>query len=211
MPKNRGDKNGKNVVRVESGRLLFQYTLDASTGDLVQYFAPQNFGNRLSVVADQYGLYRFTKLDMLFFPTTASNGTDYVAGTMLGTTDTTTSTGISLTNASELPWSIFVPGILTVPQRIVMSRADLMKGPVPWYKAIFSNNVPDWDEVQVTLIASGTASAPVRVMVDYVCEFCDPIASVFTPSPKVSTPVACGRGEQNTTSNRGLVPRGARH
>jgi len=173
--------NGGNPVVTDIGQVLAEFTIDATSGNAVVPLTPDTLASRTMQLCEAYNMYRFVGLELEFFP----NAGSFTAAVVIDDIDSTTSTSLSQSSASQLPFSLYVPNSLTVPQRIVIPRKDLIgKSAANWFKSNSSSSADSWDEIQVVVVLSGgPPTTGVNFIIRWLLEFTDPAPPALLPNP----------------------------
>ncbi len=192
MPKNRSKENG--IVTV-SGHALYAFTV--TPGNAVDSVAlNESIAANLGVMADMYGLYRFTRLQ-IEFPAGVEGGANTAATRRYGlgfTPEVLLTTPTTLGQVSQMPYFVYhssgaaSTGTNTLfssdRPKINVSRAGLNKTSVKWFRTLGKGTEADW-ESQGTIVfaldaAAATANVSYWALIRYTCEFTDVLPTAVT-------------------------------
>jgi len=174
---------GANPIVTDMSQVLAEFTTDATSGNAVVPLTPDTLSARTVQMSESYNLYRFTGLELEFYPIAGQTGT-YEAAVIIDDIDSTTATSFTQVATSQLPFAVHVPNSITVPQRIIIPRRDLIgKSAANWFKSNSSSSADSWDEIQVVVVLSGSVSIPVQFTIRWILEFTDPAPPTLLPNP----------------------------
>lgn len=133
--------------------------------------------DRLASIADNWGLYRVTRLRFRLHPTGSLNTLSYVPG-VTDTPPANLASNIEIEHCAILgsneqmrtPW-------------VVVDRVTLA-GQLKWYKTV-AGTTDALEEIQGNLFVANTASVNYFYEIDGICEFSSPLDNANTPDPLV--------------------------
>lgn len=128
-----------------------------------------NCSSRLANIAEQFTLFRFTKLDITLYPF-SQTGTIAVAYVPSGTAITPPTTVQDVVEGSD---SIFLPSVCTVPVSTKFNRS-ILRGAFDWYRVDSTIDASEFLQGAITCFGTGTSLA-LNAMVRGVCEFKGPV------------------------------------
>jgi len=195
-------KNDRNVIRV-SFRAV-KTTIAAMTGGFQNstYSVDPSLTPRLTSISDQFGLFRFTQLNVRLYPGingTTGAGNSYIRTYLGYEAEQSDTPPASILAASEMEYVIFnvgaenatgVPNVvgLTVPREMRIPVKVLVGDePNKWWKTKASSNVETWSEVQGQLqhgfdaTTSSTSTYNQMFEIWGMCEFSQPLSASTTP------------------------------
>jgi hypothetical protein len=172
--------SGADPISRDHGRLTTNLVFNAN-GGAVFAIEPSQMGQRLFAMSELYVFYRFVKLIFTLYP----NATSASYGVIMGTTDLlpTAVTGLQL--PMESPYSILVPSLMSVPQKLIVPPVALRRTAQPWFFNEVGAGTGADAEIQATLVAffNTGAAATVLVTIDYTVEFSSPVGTALIPRP----------------------------
>ena len=174
--KSKKDADGKTVERI-SGCTFLQSASSLTATNFVIQPSDSAWGARLNQLADCFNLYRFTKLHLYWQST--SNLTTSMS-VVLGTTDTFPTTTLQVLQCEKNQINWFDQSI---PSKLLLNRDYLLKGPIPWYKAVGGTPTTDF-ETQGNIFMASSSATTFAVRVEYEIEFADWVPISSTPKPK---------------------------
>lgn len=193
MPKNRSKENG--IVSV-SGHALYAFTV--TVGNAVDTVAlNESIAANLGVMADMYGLYRFTRLH-IEFPAGIAGQSTTAQTTRYGlgfTPEVLLTNPTTLGQVSQMPYFVYhsagytsqTAGFGTFSSdrpTIRVSRAGLNKTALKWYRTLGKGTEADWESQGTICFALEPAAAGGNVsywaLIRYTCEFTDVLPTAVT-------------------------------
>ncbi len=148
-----------------------------SSGAATFALTPSGIGGRLATLADAWGLFRVRKLKFRQHRQAALAGALQVATVVSDFVDAYPST---FQSACEMGPAAVISALQTVPSDWVEVPPAVLRGALPWYKAVAG--APDsWDEVPVTFVIVGTGTDTFYLELKLVVDFKDPLPAGSTP------------------------------
>jgi len=174
-----GGVNGSDPVTKDHDRNLQVISVNSTTFVGILGVQPDVLGTRASALAQCYGLYRLRRLRITLYPISST----YSFAVIIGPTDLTASTALTDSDVIGAPFSVLVPAVLTVPQRIIVPWSALRKSLQPWFICEAGSNPPS-SEIQVTFVVhAATDIVTLPVLIEYDIDFSDPISANLIPRP----------------------------
>ena len=153
------------------------FALAAGVSNLL--VAPGTLSGRTTTIADAFNLYRLARFRFRLIPNTLVSEV-FTAGYTADTVDGT----LTFTSVAESNCATTFGGQMSVPSNWADVPPSLLKGALPWYKAV-PGTPSAWEETAGVINFASTNSASTTTLCleyDGVMEFSSPIDPTLTPA-----------------------------
>jgi len=168
---------------------LVTATLSGVTGTATIGMSPNNSNlSGLNEIADQFDLYRFVRLKYRIHPMDPTDTTNQVMSYYPDPDIQTQTTS----QAAESPLAAVITPFCGVPSRWMNVPASQLKGLLDWYKCTADGGATEF-EIQGLIQLVGGLSDTIRVEVEGVIHFKNPVSSALMLERTINRAVAQGK------------------
>ncbi len=169
-------RSGVKIERVQ-GTTYFTLFSATTTGTTALRADNTNF-TRLAILADVFGLFRFTELEIHFLAQNGVTG-DTAVGVFMGQSDSPPATVAQVAQCeySGVNWADqTTPTIIRVPRSYLVGQSANK-----WYKTAQSASVESFSEDQGFIVGACSVSSALNLMVRWTAELCSFLPSASVP------------------------------